>query len=96
MPERIRWKIAYLVNRLRGQCWADLVSWVLDGPRLRKDAGGRLPWRPITETCQADKTRDCYCGKLRASQAEQVPEARAREPREADTAAGAPNQGGAG
>ena len=62
MDENIRWRIAYLLNRLPGQCWADLVEWVLY-PR-----GRRGPWSPIRPGCRADlaRGRDCYCGKLRA------------------------------
>lgn len=65
--ERLKWRIAYLANRLRGQCWADLVSWVLDSKRTRDEGlKARLPWRPIGESCRKDLARVgcCYCGKL--------------------------------
>jgi hypothetical protein len=67
--ERWKWRIADRINQLfhRRQCWADLVSWVLDSERIR-DTGVRaaLPWRPITETCRKDAIAcgRCYCGKL--------------------------------
>ncbi|MDI3315912.1 MAG: hypothetical protein QJR12_17030 [Mycobacterium sp.] len=61
----IRWRIAYLLDRLPGQCWADLVSWVLDSGEFRR----RNPWSPITPTCWSDRDHNgcCYCGKLRRS-----------------------------
>jgi hypothetical protein len=59
--ERARWRIAYLLNQLPGQCWTDLVSWVLDRGKYRR----RSPWSPITPTCLQDGDRACYCGKLR-------------------------------
>jgi hypothetical protein len=57
-----RWRIADLMNRLPGQCWADLVGWVLgDAPER-----SRLPWRPISSMCRQDAARTgcCYCGKI--------------------------------
>jgi hypothetical protein len=69
VAERLRWKIADLVDRLLpGQCWAELVSWALDGPRHeRRMDRGALPWRPIGYTCRSDlaRTSTCYCGALR-------------------------------
>lgn len=66
--ERLKWRIADLLNTRR-QCWADLVSWVLDEEPLR-DTGLRaaLPWRPITALCRKDAASNgrCYCGKLAA------------------------------
>ena len=55
----LRWRVAYLANRLPGRCWADLVSWA-----LRSD--GASLWSP-NRRCHADLNRhgDCYCGKLR-------------------------------
>jgi hypothetical protein len=56
--ERIRWRIAHLLDKLPGQCWADLVFWVF-GDR-------RNPWSPMTSTCRLDGADGgCYCGKLR-------------------------------
>ena len=69
--ERLKWRIADLVNQVfhRRQCWADLVSWVLDEEPIR-DTGVRaaLPWRPITPMCRKDAVSNgrCYCGKLAA------------------------------
>lgn len=56
--ERLRWAIARLLNRLPGQCWADLVDWTLGYQRS--------PWSP-QRSCRADLARRgaCYCGKLR-------------------------------
>ena len=68
--ERLRWRIARLVDKLPGQCWADLVAWVLDGPREAMKADeSPLPWRPQTWTCRANFYGDlgsCYCGKLKS------------------------------
>jgi hypothetical protein len=61
---RWRWVIARNMDRLTGQCWADLVTWVLawnpTEERLR-DA-----WKP-QRACQGDaaRTGSCYCGKVR-------------------------------
>lgn len=57
--ERLRWRIAALIDRLPGQCWADLADWPL---RNR-----RVPWAPQRPGCRQDMERlgGCYCGKLR-------------------------------
>lgn len=57
----LRWRAAALLNRLPGQCWANLVSWALG------DSGYRF-WQPIDSVCRKDvaRTGACYCGKLRA------------------------------
>lgn len=59
--ERLRWWIAYQLNRLPGQCWADIVFWVF------RDNGRTLPWSPISPGCKQDflRTGTCYCGTLR-------------------------------
>jgi hypothetical protein len=60
--ERLRWRIACQLNRLPGQCWADLVSWALGS------AYNRRPWQPVSPGCvqgAAEQGR-CYCGKLGA------------------------------
>lgn len=66
--EQIRWRIANLLNRLPGQCWTDLVSWALDGPRAARRRGDNLlPWRPITDLCRKDAGENdgrCYCSKI--------------------------------
>lgn len=61
--ERIRWRIAHLLNRLPGQCWADLVSWVVDMGSIRRVS----PWSPRGYSCRQDFEQNgcCYCGKLR-------------------------------
>jgi len=60
---RLRWWVASQLNRMPGQCWADLVTWAL---RWKFEA--RHPWRPVTGTCREDAARTgaCYCGKVRA------------------------------
>jgi hypothetical protein len=60
LPEKLRWHIAYLLNRLPGQCWADLVCWV------QYRSHPRSPWSPIDRACRNDRDRTgtCYCGKL--------------------------------
>jgi hypothetical protein len=65
--ERAKWRVAVIVDRLPGQCWADLVSWVLDSKHSRDEGlRARLPWRPIQQGCRDDLARVgcCYCGKL--------------------------------
>lgn len=56
---KLRWRVADVLNRLPGMCWANLVSWALRS-------------RPLTETrqdwmCRSDTASNgcCYCGKLR-------------------------------
>jgi hypothetical protein len=78
--EGLRWRIAWTMDRIPRQCWADLVSWVQDSDH---DAYGdewwaRLPWRPRARTgrtpgsCEADAARcgTCYCGKVRTAEAD--------------------------
>jgi hypothetical protein len=61
----LRWHLAAFANRLDGQCWADLVSWALDG-RGKRRRYNRLPFQPRTPMCSQDAVRNgcCYCGKL--------------------------------
>ena len=65
--ERLKWRIADLLNRLPGQCWSHHVDWALNEEPMR-DTGLRsaLPWRPITEGCRkdAEAAGRCYCGYL--------------------------------
>lgn len=60
LRRRWRWDVAHYADRIKRQCWADLVSWV-----QRSDDGSRLPWRP-QRGCVADAQRcgTCYCGKV--------------------------------
>jgi hypothetical protein len=63
--QRIRMRIAQLVDRLPGQCWSGLVDWIYDST---EDRGRGLPWSPQRDrSCRADVARvgGCYCGKLR-------------------------------
>lgn len=61
LRKALRWRIATLLDKLPGQCWADLVFWA-HGDR-------RWPWSPMMSTCRADFERcgACWCGKLRQS-----------------------------
>lgn len=68
--ERMKWRMAGLIDRLPGQCWSGLVDWVLADRRERREwyLRERLPWRPISgSVCREDLDRvgSCYCGKLR-------------------------------
>lgn len=55
---KARWWIARQVDRLPGQCWADLADFGL----------GRsvVPWARMRDACREDATRcgTCYCGKV--------------------------------
>lgn len=55
---RARWKVAGILNRLPGMCWANLVSWVLYSKPLRET---RQDW-----ACRQDAAScgTCYCGKI--------------------------------
>jgi hypothetical protein len=68
MAERFKWWLAYQLNRLSGQCWADLVYWVLRSPKDDPGLRAALPWRPINAMCRFDAAEcgRCYCGKLAA------------------------------
>lgn len=74
---KLRWHIAQLIDRLPGQCWADLAGWAMrdryDDPDWRSD----IPWRPMSDLCRQDLARigSCYCGKLRGEPAEQTGDA---------------------
>jgi hypothetical protein len=69
MAEKLRWRVAVLMDKLAGQCWSRLVSWVLSDRKERNEwyLRERLPWRPIDRVCREDLARVgcCYCGKLR-------------------------------
>lgn len=62
--EKIRWRIAYLIDRFTRQCWADLVSWA------RGDKRGIPAFS--SKTCRAEVSTigRCYCGKFRRTDAE--------------------------
>lgn len=64
--ERVKWRIAELLNLSRRQCWTDLVSWVLYRWKNDPDWRSLNPWSPIGESCRRDAAAcgRCYCGKL--------------------------------
>lgn len=64
MLERIRWRIAQLLDRLPGQCWTDLACWALGVDRRRS------PWSPVNSKCRAgiERNGSCYCNKLKAGE----------------------------
>jgi hypothetical protein len=63
---KFRWFIADQLGRLKSQCWADLVTWALDGSGGPRD----LPAPPFSAgSCRlsALKAGSCYCGKFRSA-----------------------------
>jgi hypothetical protein len=66
--DKSRWWIATQMDRLPGQCWADLVSWALSWDGGEK----RALWSPQGAMCRRDAAEcgTCYCGKLRDERAE--------------------------
>ncbi|RAO26515.1 hypothetical protein PSN13_06543 [Micromonospora saelicesensis] len=57
--EKLKWRIAELINKIPGQCWSDIADWPL-GYKAN-------PWSPQRSGCREDLARvgSCYCGKLR-------------------------------
>lgn len=62
MTEKMRWRIAHLLDRLPWTCWTNLVTWALG-------------WNPLREIGQTDMCRRdaaesgdgcCYCSKISA------------------------------
>lgn len=70
--KRLRWKIARLMDKLPGQCWTDLVCWVLYRRRFEGGIREVLPWRPVQPSCLQPADERCYCGKLRAPDGPEV------------------------
>lgn len=70
----LRWRIAYLLNRLPWTCWAELVQWVRrdKSDRLYLTWGERMPAQPGGLVCRRESLthRDgsCWCGKFRDPQ----------------------------
>lgn len=60
MRNRMRWWLARQLDRLPGQCWADLVSWA------QGSAFYKRPWQPRSPGCVQGAAEQgcCYCGKL--------------------------------
>jgi hypothetical protein len=67
--DRLRWRVAYALNRIPGMCWANLVSWALRYRSLRET---RQDWM-----CRSDTARNgcCYCGKVTGLDADAAPAA---------------------
>ena len=67
MSEKLRWKIAPILNRLRRFCWVDLVDWAMG--TYRGD-GEELQGPPArSQQCRVEGSKpgcSCYCGKFKA------------------------------
>lgn len=63
---RWRWRVAILLNRLPGQCWADLIEWCL--PWTSRAEMTRSLRSPVSRRCIDDAAQSgegrCYCGKV--------------------------------
>lgn len=64
---RWRWTVARWLDKLPGQCWAELVGWVQPWSSRRRVS----PWSPVGPSCLSDAPADdptwrCYCGKVGA------------------------------
>jgi hypothetical protein len=68
MRDRLRWLIARQLDRLPGQCWADLASWAAWPARGFRERW--LPWSPTRPSCIKPGDARCYCGKLAATRTE--------------------------
>jgi hypothetical protein len=55
---RLKWRVAYALNRSPVTCWANLVGWC-DGQR-------GLTETRIDSVCRSDAAHNgsCYCGKI--------------------------------
>jgi len=64
LPERLRWRIVYLLDKLPRQCWAQSVMWALYGHD--PEEGAYRPWAS-SDRCRAEFAagHSCYCGKFR-------------------------------
>ena len=62
MSDKMRWRLAHLLDRLPFTCWASLVSWAMRGHgyTLRRCVDQRDCRRDAAE----GKFGDCYCGKI--------------------------------
>jgi hypothetical protein len=56
---RLKWRVAYALNRIPVTCWPNLVGWC-QGQR-------NLSETRIDSACRSDAARNgaCYCEKLR-------------------------------
>lgn len=63
---KFRWWIAAKLNQRPDQCWAELVMWALNW--YPRETPLWRPSRPIPAECKASaqRTGECYCGKLKA------------------------------
>ncbi|GIF08690.1 hypothetical protein [Actinoplanes siamensis] len=63
-----RRRLARLLDRIPGQCRADLKWWA---QRDNLSGGSRWPWSPTKPGCVKGAILNgrCYCGKLRAGRA---------------------------
>lgn len=67
LGERLRWRIAYLLDRSPRFCWADLVSWAMGG-WAPEDGIRNFVAATDSRTCQVEGAAPggcCYCGKFR-------------------------------
>jgi hypothetical protein len=71
LPEKLRWRIIQMVDRLPSQCWSRLCDWAGtwydEDPDNFRTWPWWAPWRPDQSGCREDVARcgSCYCGKLR-------------------------------
>jgi hypothetical protein len=63
--ERLRWRLAYLLNRVPWVCWADLVSWVMQTHPALSRSLLECGSRSCREEARTHRDRACYCGKFR-------------------------------
>jgi hypothetical protein len=69
LRERLRWLVAYLLNRSRRVCWTELVVWAMATRDEQRSKRKRHPLRAAVGTgaCREDaaQTGVCFCGKFR-------------------------------
>ena len=67
-PSWLRWRVAFLLDKLPRMCWSYLVDWVYSIQKPADEREGdklRYCWQPPSCAEDAQKLGACYCGKVK-------------------------------